>query len=1011
MNNKQCINYWKYNLADSLRAAIDMDKQDHFEVRAFDMLVPRVDDLALVNGLIDKEEKRRNARRHVYSRQSEKWMPLEEVEVLVAPFRLAPLPEHGAFAGVRTPVFPFWYYVVLDREGALRIPSVTFPVIPRKYLAPYADDRVEFTFSTVQEVDEAMAREPLRFESWEQYIRYLTELFDTLSGCPLPEFEVEGFATVHDGVFLMPDEEIGAAMSVIALYEKLSKEEVLPPLLEALTTLEHPAPGRPLDTLALLEANPLHLGQMGYDFPLSVSQRKSLYTYLSDCNRVFAVNGPPGAGKTTLLQSIVANAMVQSVLDGEGETPALILACSANNQAVMNIIESFTRSKTHPGPLEGRWIPDMEGYATYLPSAGKKETELAGINYKKPDGDGLFKHLETDAYIREAKDCFEEQAAAYFRRPGLSVKEYTAKLRKEIRIVANILEEGSRLRKEYLEVVELLRKEGIAVPEELPEAVGWLQTAGFREDVVRLKEAEQGVMGYFRQESLWRQVGCAFGVRSALENRKGELAILLREYPLEGVVMAEYTQLALLQRLKERMVFLQGVVRRIDGWDKWKETYRIKGDPPVSEADYWDKEYEKIAVAKETGGKAPLNCFYDELDVTLRHRAFQLAVHYWEGKWILATEAALQDDAFRSKGLEPSQRRWRRQAMLTPCFVSTFYMTPRFFTAYKYMGKDDRDKSVFDTLPLYDFIDLLIVDEAGQVPPEVGAATFALAKHAVVVGDVKQIEPVWSTTAKVDMGNLKKAGLISGYEDTVYEKVYSPKGFLSSDGSIMKMAQHACAWREEGLPEKGVLLVEHRRCYDEIIGYCNELAYHGQLKPLKGKAKGTNLFPPMCLVHVPGHSEVKHKERSNLAEAKAIAHWLELKREEIEERYVDGKEYRRLEDIVGIITPFVGQKKLLRRQLREKGFDCNRLKMGTVHALQGAERPVILFSMVYGKGDTATMFFDRDNKPNMLNVAVSRAKDSFIVFANREIFEEKGKTPSGLLGRYLVEMEMQVSNL
>jgi len=1005
MNNKQWINYWKYNLADSLRAAIDMDKQDHFEVEGLDVFMPRIDDLGLVNGLIDKEEKRRNAQRHVYSPESEKWMPLEEVEVLVAPLRLAPLPEHGAFTGVRTPVFPFWYYVTLDREGALRVPSVTFPVIPRKYLAPYADDRVEFTFSTVEEVDEAMAREPLRFDSWTAYVEYLVGLFETLSGSSLAQFEVEGFATVRDGVVLMPDEETGAAVGVIGLYEKLSKEEKLPPLLHTFTTLEHPEPGLPLDTRGLLEANRLHLGQMGYDFPLSVSQRKSLYTYLADNSRVFAVNGPPGTGKTTLLQSMVANAVVQSVLDGEGETPALILACSANNQAVTNIIESFTRSKTHPGPLEGRWIPDMEGYATYLPSAGKKEAELAGINYKKPGGEGLFRELETEEYIREAKLVFEEKAAAYLRRPGLSVREYTKKLRKEIQVVAKILEDGSQYRKECLEATGLLKAAGLPVPETWEEAVSLLDAGRFRREVDCLKEAEQTVIGYFRREPVFRKLFCLLGIGTALENRKGELAVLLRDFPLEGVVFTDFTQPGMLQQLQERIALWQTVIRRIELWEKWKATYHIKGDPPASEEEYWDREYEKIAVAKETGGKAPMNCFYDELDVTLRHRAFQLAVHYWEGKWILETEAALQEDSFGSKGVEPSKKRWQRQAMLTPCFVSTFYMTPRFFTSYKYMGKDDRDKSIFDTQPLYDFIDLLIVDEAGQVTPEVGAATFALAKRAVVVGDVKQIEPVWSTTAKVDIGNLKKAGLIAGYDDRVYESVYSPKGFLSSDGSVMKMAQNACIYREAGLPEAGVLLVEHRRCYDEIIGYCNELAYHGQLKPLKGKAKAGNLFLPMCLVHVPGHSEVKNKERSNLAEAKAVAQWLDMNRKKIGQRYVDGKEYKQVEDIVGIITPFVGQKKLLRRCLLEKGFDCTRLKMGTVHALQGAERPVILFSMVYGKGDTATMFFDRDNKPNMLNVAVSRAKDSFIVFANRGIFEEKGKTPSGLLGRWLKEIE------
>ncbi|MFC5977511.1 AAA domain-containing protein [Flavobacterium salmonis] len=77
------------------------------------------------------------------------------------------------------------------------------------------------------------------------------------------------------------------------------------------------------------------------------------------------------------------------------------------------------------------------------------------------------------------------------------------------------------------------------------------------------------------------------------------------------------------------------------------------------------------------------------------------------------------------------------------------------------------------------------------------------------------------------------------------------------------------------------------------------------------------------------------------------------------------------------------------------------MQLGTVHALQGAERPIILFSMVYGKGDSATMFFDRDNKPNMLNVAVSRAKNNFIVFANTEILDKRSKAPSGILSNHL----------
>ncbi|MBV8401968.1 MAG: DNA2/NAM7 family helicase, partial [Acetobacteraceae bacterium] len=45
---------------------------------------------------------------------------------------------------------------------------------------------------------------------------------------------------------------------------------------------------------------------------------------------------------------------------------------------------------------------------------------------------------------------------------------------------------------------------------------------------------------------------------------------------------------------------------------------------------------------------------------------------------------------------------------------------------------------------LYGGIDLIIVDEAGQVGPHVGMAAFSLANRAIVVGDVHQIEPVVS---------------------------------------------------------------------------------------------------------------------------------------------------------------------------------------------------------------------------------------------------------------------------
>lgn len=74
--------------------------------------------------------------------------------------------------------------------------------------------------------------------------------------------------------------------------------------------------------------------------------------------------------------------------------------------------------------------------------------------------------------------------------------------------------------------------------------------------------------------------------------------------------------------------------------------------------------------------------------------------------------------------------------------------------------------------------------------------------------------------------------------------------------------------------------------------------------------------------------------------------------------------------------------------------------VGTVHKFQGAESPVIIFSSVYTK-QTDGVFIDAS--ASMLNVAVSRAKDHFIVFGDIDVFamHEGKSTPRGLLASRL----------
>jgi len=78
----------------------------------------------------------------------------------------------------------------------------------------------------------------------------------------------------------------------------------------------------------------------------------------------------------------------------------------------------------------------------------------------------------------------------------------------------------------------------------------------------------------------------------------------------------------------------------------------------------------------------------------------------------------------------------------------------------------------------------------------------------------------------------------------------------------------------------------------------------------------------------------------------------------------------------------------------------NSMTVGTVHALQGAEKPIILFSPT-DSDPNKPLFMNYGGKNNMLNVALTRAKHSFLVFGNMVIFKQGQNTPSSNLAELL----------
>lgn len=140
-----------------------------------------------------------------------------------------------------------------------------------------------------------------------------------------------------------------------------------------------------------------------------------------------------------------------------------------------------------------------------------------------------------------------------------------------------------------------------------------------------------------------------------------------------------------------------------------------------------------------------------------------------------------------------------------------------------------------------------------------------------------------------------------------------------------------------------------------------------------------------------------------ILEAKVIAGWIISNYQKLREAY-KGKD---IKDIVAVVTPFREQSRKIMEYLREpkdKSLkeELSLITVGTVHSLQGAERGVVLFSPTYSRHNKGSFI---DNDKSMLNVAVSQAKDSFLVFGDMSLFNKQSVSPTGILAKYLFEHE------
>ncbi len=251
--------------------------------------------------------------------------------------------------------------------------------------------------------------------------------------------------------------------------------------------------------------------------------------------------------------------------------------------------------------------------------------------------------------------------------------------------------------------------------------------------------------------------------------------------------------------------------------------------------------------------------------------------------------------------------------------------------------------------------DLVIFDEASQMPTCEAVGAIARGTNVIVVGDPKQMPPTsFFSTNNIDEDNIDKEDLESILDDCL---------------ALSMPSKH--------------LLWHYRSKHESLIAFSNAKYYDNKLLTFPSTDDITSKVKHIA---VDGFYD-KGKTRTNLAEAKAIVN-------EVVRRLSDPELSRYS---MGIVT-FSSVQQLLVDDLMNDVFklrpDLEKLALESAEPLfiknlenvQGDERDVILFSICYGPdglGRSSLNFgpINREGGWRRLNVAVSRARYEMMVFS------------------------------
>jgi hypothetical protein len=723
------------------------------------------------------------------------------------------------------------------------------------------------------------------------------------------------------------------------------------------------------------------------DRSLVVSQQFAVNQLLGELGTrtgVFSVNGPPGTGKTTMLRDVLAGLVV--------ERARRLADLDDPRDAFTDVLEAVSLGSNYTARVRGL-RPEVTGFEVVLATnsndaAANVTAEIPGIEAVEGSADealaaGYFAELASHilegnawglvaavlgnrenrgvfadrfwwsdeigmlAVLRRVRDNQAEvddwgTAIARFRQAEQAVGELTHARQH----VAAAIQQLRRWKAEMPRLEAALADARAECEQRNARVVqlgGWChQSHGAY--VAWYQEYENHLA---RKPGFWRSLSTWFRARRDWARRHAELAEfrdrarcefdrLQAEVTLAQVDLAEAERRwhQRNQELERAKRSAEAARRRVDAArDRWPGKV-----PPGDRAD--EQAFQLCAPwADEEFCTARTGLFLEALRL---HKAFLFNAETHARGNLAAITGLLQ----RRADVKPETllAAWQTLFLVVPMVSTTFASLPRLFAG---VGREA--------------LGWLFIDEAGQATAQQAAGGLWRCRRAVIVGDPQQLEPIVTLPLPAQHALRRYHGV---------DEEWTPDG-ASAQRVADRLARHGTYLREPNGEDDvwvGAPLRVHRRCDRLMFDISNRIAYGGDLM-IYGTADradypGANAWLDVQSALSNGHwvPEEGRALRSLLAELAAEG--------------VPARDIR-------VISPF---RKVVRgskeRATAEFGRDFARDNVGTVHTVQGQEADVVVLVLGTGRGNDGARRWAAE-KPNLLNVAVSRAKRRLYVIGDR----------------------------